>query len=181
MTLDTLFGKTQITCLYAPRRGHFPQDGCTSLRISSLETFTLRKDLHSANVIHPSRHADSNIPSSNLDLVFCTAAILHASSIFMSEDSFSSDHFLVVFNAHIIPSFSLQSSNCFCLKELDWSGFRSNLDQHVLDLSHLIVEGPPPSFIYDLFVQRIRESLLESGAFNLFRNHFGGMIGVRRQ
>lgn len=98
----------------------------------------MRKDLYSANVTHPTRYGDANVPSSNLDLLFCSATTLKASNIVVSDESFSSDHFPVVLNADIIPNFSLQSSNRFCLGDLDWLKIRTNMEQHVFDLTYLI-------------------------------------------
>lgn len=195
ISVHTLFGKTQITTIYAhpgrdippiewstifdllPKQtnlifcGDFNShhtswgDISTNLRGSSLETFTMDSELFVTNDSIPTRFRDANVTGSNLDLIFCSSTILQSSLTNVIQDHFNSDHLPVIFKADISPDHVLPPSNRFCLKCINWLAYRESIDQYSLDLTNQLSTGISPAEIYTSFIDHLKQSLIKAGAF----------------
>lgn len=195
ITVQTFFGKTQITTLYAPPGGDIPPNEwktifgflpnqvnhifcgdfnahhtswgnkSTNLRGFSLETFILDSDLFVTNDSTPTRFRDANVTGSNLDLNFCSPTILQNSSINVVQDNYNSDHLPVLLNANIIPNISFSPSNKFCLKSINWANYRSDMDYFSLEITTQFSSETPPANIYKTFIEYLKQCLFNNGAF----------------
>lgn len=195
ITVSTMYGKTQFTCVYAPPGGDIPPnvwdeifsslshvsnhifcgdfnarntswgDTRTNIRGSSLLTFSLSRDLLATNTSTPTRHQDPNGPSSNLDLIFCSSTILQSSSTCVVSDAFSSDHLLVLLSADLRPVKISPSSIKINLEELNWPEFRASVEQVSLDMASSLCSSDFPAEVYDDFISGLKRCLLAHGAF----------------
>lgn len=193
--VHTLYGKTQISCLYAPPGRNIPTeiwgelfealpenvnhifcgdvnahhtswgDMSSNCRGSSLLTFALNKDLYIANDSTPTRFCDANVSGNNLDLSICSAAVLQSSTVEVIEDHVVSDHFPVLLKANILPEKVAPSSFRLNLKELNWLDYGNAMEKDSLELVERMSMNVSLLNIYDSFVECIKSRLMENGAY----------------
>lgn len=102
---------------------------------------------------------------SNLDLIFVSSALGQISSVEVTDDTFTSDHFLVVASTDSSPKMLKSSTKRFNVKKVEWVKFLDLEGNGLQTLTEELERSKDLEYIYSVFLNKIEEVLLESGAF----------------
>lgn len=115
----------------------------------------------------PTYHIIHTGYSSVLDLVIVSASLFSATKTTVLDDAYSSDHFPIITDFDIIPSFSVSNSTRFNTSKMNWILFHEKMNNISVELLHEIEVGliSPDIHTYCKFIENIEKSIVESGGF----------------
>ena len=95
----------------------------------------------------------------NLDLVFISSSRVGVASVNVTDDTFGSDHFLVLGELGLTPRHARSTSNRFNIKNVDWVRFREGVDEGLLSLGLALDSCSDPAALYSEFFALITGAL----------------------
>lgn len=103
--------------------------------------------------------------SSNIDLIFVSARFCQFSRVEVVEETYSSNHYLVVADLDLSPKLTKSFTNRLNLKKVDWTECCTRIDSFIDTLELNLKEHNQPLEVYKLFIDNIIQSLMDSGTY----------------
>ena len=103
--------------------------------------------------------------SGNLDLVFLTSSRIGVASVWVTEDTLGSDHFLVLGDLEVSPRYARSTSNRFNTKNADWIRFRELVDDGLPGIDMAPDSCSDAAVLYSRFFDLITRVLERCGAY----------------
>lgn len=122
-------------------------------------------DLIPLNDSLPTHVSGEGRSSNNIDLIFVSSQLAQFSRVEVIEETYSSDHFLVVAQLDLTLKYTKSSTNRLNLKKADWTEFWSQIDSLSDSLESDLKKNNKPLETYRVFIDAIIQSLMDSGAY----------------
>lgn len=113
----------------------------------------------------PTRIDRAGRTNNNVDLIVVSDSLVSQVSCEVSNDSYGSDHLLVLANFDIRPKFVGSNSTRINFKNVDWSSIEDLFSSLVGDLEVSLEGGTPPDQVYENLLSSLIGILEDNGAF----------------